>query len=127
MSRLHGIGVLVTGTLSPVSIDSSRMQLPDSSTASQFIVQPDEGISRMSPGTRYLLSTDCAVPSLPTTVAESVLVTVRYRASWFCGRGKQGVVSIRRVICEQLGFVFRNSFGVFFLRFSIFITKFMPR
>lgn len=62
-------------------MDSSKMQLPDSNTASQFIVQPPEGISRISPGTKYLVSTTADVPSLLTTIAVSILVTVLYNAN----------------------------------------------
>lgn len=40
----------------PVNIDSSNIQFPDNKAASHCIVQPPDGISRISPGTRYLVS-----------------------------------------------------------------------
>lgn len=65
----------------PVSIDSSRMQFPDSRAASHCIVQPDDGISSISPGTRNLVSNSVDVPSLFNTLAQSLCVTVLCNAN----------------------------------------------
>ena len=46
--------VLVTGTDSPVNIDSFTMHVPATKTASHDIKHPFEGISMTSPGTRLV-------------------------------------------------------------------------
>jgi hypothetical protein len=86
MSLAAGIGVLVTGTDSPVSIDSFKMQLPVSKTASHGNMQPYDGITSISPGTRYLADTVAVDPVERSrrTVATSEEETVERRFRWFC-------------------------------------------
>lgn len=69
----EGTGVFVTGTDSPVNMDSLRMQLPVSSTASQGIRHPWDGITKMSPGTNRSVGTVavCPVARFRITVATS--------------------------------------------------------
>jgi len=56
MSLFFGKGFLITGILSPVSILSFTMQVPEINTKSQGMLQ-FSGISITSPGTNVSLST----------------------------------------------------------------------
>lgn len=85
ISFKHGMGVLVTGTDSPVSIDSLRMQLPVSKTASHGIWQPWDGITRTSPGTSCSAGIVAISPVdlFLNTVATSEDETVERKLFWF--------------------------------------------